>query len=477
MSDFEEFEDENADDKIKADIESSDKMVRADAIARLAQKTAESGNTARAIVYLESCADLRTEIEDFTGLTFARIQLGWMHSHEKHYKLAFKEFLLAVDSARQSFNSNAEIDALHLCGIAQRSLKNYNLAADYFEQSLKLAVETDYRFVGQIKTDLARMLRKIGRDQEAEVLLIGATEDLQNNDFEGVVARTDNELASTLLNEGNAAEAFEKAKEAYHLADYNENPREVDRAQFLMARAKNKLGQHAEAITILEEMRTRKSYFKRAKHKVRTDLEFTQALAGAGRGAEAATLLAKIIPVMKTYKFKHEVPEALALQARLHFFADNALDAEQCAAEALTLAKAYELHALVIEVTYLLAACYEVLERTDDRAACLQQITSNPLNVGYQEYWFSASELALHFAAAGDVDAAQSYIDLIGSGNSPLINDAVRAQSEESQAVLLGAAGQKVKAKNMATKAMQTYLLSGNTGAATRVAQWVKTLG
>jgi hypothetical protein len=29
----------------------------------------------------------------------------------------------------------------------------------------------------------------------------------------------------------------------------------------------------------------------------------------------------------------------------------------------------------------------------------------------------------------------------------------------------------------MATKAMQTYLLSGNTGAATRVAQWVKTLG
>jgi hypothetical protein len=53
----------------------------------------------------------------------------------------------------------------------------------------------------------------------------------------------------------------------------------------------------------------------------------------------------------------------------------------------------------------------------------------------------------------------------------------VRAQSEEAQAVLLGAAGQKVKAKNMATKAMQTYLLSGNTGAATRVAQWVKTLG
>jgi hypothetical protein len=117
-----------------------------------------------------------------------------------------------------------------------------------------------------------------------------------------------------------------------------------------------------------------------------------------------------------------------------------------------------------------------VLERTDDRAACLQQITSNPLNVGHQEYWFSASELALHFATAGDADAAQSYIDLIGTGNSPLINDAVRAQSEEAQAVLLGASGQKVKAKNMATKAMQTYLLSGNTGAATRVAQWVKTL-
>ena len=477
MSDFEEFEDENADDKIKADIESSDKMVRADAIARLAQKTHESGNTSRAIVYLESCADLRTEIEDFTGLTYARIQLGWLHTYEKHYELALKEFTMAVDCARQSFNANAEIDALHLCGITQRSMKNYSAAADCFEQSLKLAAETDYRFIGQIKTDYARMLRKIGRDAEAETVLLGATQDLQDNDFEAVVPRTDNELASTLLNEGNATAAYEKAKEAYHLADYNDNAREVDRAQFLMARAKNKLGAHAEALSILEEMRGRKSFMKRAKHKVRTDLEYSQALAGVQRFAEASDLLAKIIPVMKVYKFKREVPEALTLQARLYFFADNPLDAEATAAEGLTLANEHGLTALAVELVYLMSACYEVLNRQDARVAQLQTITGNPLNVSHQEYWFAASELALHFATAGDTDAAQSYIDLIGSGNSPLINDAVRAQSDEAGAILLAAAGQKVKAKNLAAKAMQTYLLAANAGAATRVAQWVKDLG
>jgi len=295
--------------------------------------------------------------------------------------------------------------------------------------------------------------------------------------IEWLVASTDNEMASALLHSGSPEKSFEKAQEAFHLADYNENAREMDKAQFIMARSKNQLGEHADALAIIEDMKARRNFGKRTKHKLRTDLEHVTALTGLMRGEEALKLVDKIVPVMKTYKFKTEVAEALALQARLHLFADNHLDAEQTAIDALMLTKEYGLDKLQVEVTYLLSACYEVLERTDDRAACLQQITSNPLNVGYQEYWFSASELALHFAAAADVGAAQSYIDLIGSGDSPLINDAVRAQSEEAQAVLLGAAEQKIKAKNMATKAMQNYLLSGNTGAATRVAQWVKNLG
>ena len=474
MSDFEDFEDENADAKIQADIESPDKMVRADAIQRLAQKTHESGNVARAIVYLESCADLRAEIEDYTGLTFARMQLGWMHTHEKHYKLAFKEFLLAVEGARQSFNSSAEIDALHMCGQTQRSMKNHALAADYFEQSLKLAIETEYRFIGQIKTDYARMLRKIGRAAEAEAILAGATQDLENNDYDGMVARTDNELASTLINEGNFEAAYEKAKEAFHLADYSDNSREMDKAQFLMARAKNKMNQFAEALEIIEQMKSRPNFGKRIKHKVRTDLECITSNAGLGRNDEAMKLLVKVVPVLKQKHLSVELAEATAIQARLFFCVPNALDCEQSAVQARNLAEELGNKDLVIEMTYLLAACYEVMERLGDREALLQKITSDPFNEKHEEYWFSASELALHFAFAGNSEAAQSYIDLIKASKSPFVNDAVQAQSLEAQAILLDAAGEKVKAKNARAKAMQTYLIAGNPDRATALAKFLK---
>ena len=474
MSDFEDFEDENAEAKIKADIESPDKMVRADAIFRLSYKTYESGNHAKAIVYMESCADLRAEIEDYTGLTFANMQLGWWRTYEKRFKLAFKHFNNAVESARACLNSEAEIDSLHMCGQTQRNLKNHSIAAEYYEQSLNLAVETEYRFVGQIKTDYARMLRKIGRAAEAEAILAGATRDLENNDFDGMVARTDNELASTLINEGNFEAAFEKAKEAFHLADYGENSREMDKAQFLMARAKNKLNKFGEALEIIEQMKSRPNFGKRIKHKVRTDLECITANAGLGRNDEAMKLLVKVVPVLKQKHLMVELAEATSIQARLYFYVPSMLDCEQSAVEARNMAEELGDKDLAIEMTYLLAACYELMERLSDREALLQKITNDPFNEKYQAYWYSASELALHFAFAGNTEAAKSYIDLIKASKSPMVNDAVQAQSLEAQAILFDAAGEKVKAKNARAKAMQTYLIAGNSERATILANLLK---
>jgi tetratricopeptide (TPR) repeat protein len=383
---------------------------------------------------------------------------------------------LALEASRKGFNTEFEIDALFQIANSNGRLNNLDDAITNCMQAAQLAEEIDYRFAGHIKATLARLLRKAGRDDEVPKYSADAIEKFEEMGFEWLVAGADNEVASALLHSGSPEKSFEKAQEAFHLADYNENAREMDKAQFIMARSKNQLGEHAEALAIIEDMKARRNFGKRTKHKLRTDLEHVSALTGLMRGEEALKLVDKIVPVMKAYKFKHEVAEALALQARLYFFADNHLDAEQTAIEALMLTKEYGLDKLEVDVTYLLAACYELLGRPEDRAHYLQQITSNPLNVGYQEYWFAASELALHFALTANPDAAGTYIDLSQSG-SPLVNDAVSAQCAEAQAILLGAAGQKVKAKNMAGKAMQTYLLSGNTGAATRVAQWVKNLG
>jgi hypothetical protein len=114
------------------------------------------------------------------------------------------------------------------------------------------------------------------------------------------------------------------------------------------------------------------------------------------------------------------------------------------------------------------------MERLSDREALLQKITSDPFNETYQVYWYAASELALHFAFAGNTEAANSYIDLIKASKSPMVNDAVQAQSLEAQAILLDAAGEKVKAKNARAKALQTYLIAGNSERATILANLLK---
>ncbi len=474
MSDFEDFEDENAEEKLEEALKSPDLSIRAEAIETKARKCYEKGNSSEAIILMESAAELRESNKDFVSAAQARMNLGWLHGANKHYAKALQAYQFALKDAREGFNSELEIDALFSCGNMERRLRNYDEALGCYLSAVHLADESDYRNAGYIKTQLARLLRKMGRDEEAQQYAGDAAVEFEKYGFEWMVATSDNELANAMLHAGDLNMSFEKAKEAYHLADYNDNTREMDKAQFLMARAKNKMGQFAEAHKIIEEMKARPDFGKRIKHKVRTDLELATALAGMGRGEEAMKLLNKVVPVLKQKDLKVEVAEALAAQARMYFFVPNMLDCEQTAAEALKRAESLGVKSLVIEMTYLLAACYEIMERLGDREALLQKITSDPFNEKHQEYWFSASELALHFAVAGNAEAAQSYVDLIKASKSPFVNDAVQAQSLEAQAILLDAAGEKVKAKNARAKAMQTYLIAGNPDRATALAKFLK---
>ena len=338
MSDFDDFEDEFADEKIQADIASDNKQVRADAIERLARKTFDGGNLSKAVVFLETVSDIRAEIEDFSGQASARMMIGFINAQQDHYEQALESFAIAAECASKAMHVTGEIDAIYQVGTMNRRLKRYGEAADQLRRALELAESEQYRFVAHIKTDYARMLRKIGRSAEAEVLLAQAAEHFQANGFESNVPRAENELASALFEESNIELSLAKATEAFHLANYNENEREIDRAQFIMARCNNQLGNFTEALRIIEEMKQRPSFRKRQKHKVRTDLEFARALVGLDRRGEAAELLGKLIPVMKTYKLHLEVADALRMQGHNLLIVGDPMDAQQVLAEAATLA-------------------------------------------------------------------------------------------------------------------------------------------
>ena len=473
MSDFDDFEDEFADEKIQADIASDNKQVRADAIERLARKTFDGGNLSKAVVFLETVSDIRAEIEDFSGQASARMMIGFINAQQDHYEQALESFAIAAECASKAMHITGEIDAIYQVGTMNRRLKRYGEAADQLRRALELAESEQYRFVAHIKTDYARMLRKIGRSAEAEVLLAQAAEHFQANGFESNVPRAENELASALLEESNIPLSLAKATEAFHLANYNENEREMDRAQFIMASCNNKLGNFDEALRIIEEMKQRPSFRKRQKHKVRTDLEFARALVGLDRRGEAADLLGKLIPVMKTYKLHLEVADALRMQGHNLLVVGDPMDAQQVLAEAATLADEHDFESILLEATTLLAICFGIQGRPAEMIAEYEKVASNPLNYGRLEFWMAAGELALHYARLGDVEVANRYVNAIKSAPSEQLTKHFKAQSQEARAVMLMAEGNKVKAKNLANKAMANYLLDDRIEDAQRCASMV----
>ena len=473
MSDFDDFEDEFADEKIQADIASDNKQVRADAIERLARKTFDGGNLSKAVVFLETVSDIRAEIEDFSGQASARMMIGFINAQQDHYEQALESFAIAAECASKAMHVTGEIDAIYQVGTMNRRLKRYGEAADQLRRALELAESEQYRFVAHIKTDYARMLRKIGRSAEAEVLLAQAAEHFQANGFESNVPRAENELASALLEESNIELSLAKATEAFHLANYNENEREIDRAQFIMARCNNQLGNFTEALRIIEEMKQRPSFRKRQKHKVRTDLEFARALVGLDRRGEAAELLGKLIPVMKTYKLHLEVADALRMQGHNLLVVGDPMDAQQVLAEAATLADEHDFESILLEATTLLAICFCLQGRPAEMIAEYEKVASNPLNYGRLEFWMAAGELALHYARLGDVEVANRYVNAIKSAPSEQLTKHFKAQSQEARAVMLMAEGNKVKAKNLANKAMANYLLDDRIEDAQRCASMV----
>jgi len=474
MSDFEDFEDENAEEKLEEALKSTNLVTRSDAIIEKARRMWFRRNIPEAINLMESGAEIREQLKDSLGASQAYMDVGYLHTHEKRHEQALSAYKLCVQHAREALNSEWEIHGLVECAKASRKLRRIDDSIAFYKEALAQAESFGYERMGTLKAGFARVLRQNGFTQEAEALLVDAAEIAIVNGNDHIVPRADNELANALAAEGNHREAFEKAKTAFHLAEYNEDAREMDKARFLMALSKNVLGEFAEALKIIEEMKSNVDFRKSTKHKVRTDLQHTIALAGLNRNPEALKLVDRVIYGAKHHKLTEVEADATAIKARLQYFATNFLDSQQSAATALELAVNVDNRKLEVDMRYLLSACFSANGMFDQMVAVLREITDDQSNSEYAQYWWAAGDLALHLASNTKAEEAQSYLDLIKASKSPFVNDAVQAQSLEAQAILLDAAGEKVKAKNARAKAMQTYLIAGNPDRATALAKFLK---
>jgi hypothetical protein len=153
------------------------------------------------------------------------------------------------------------------------------------------------------------------------------------------------------------------------------------------------------------------------------------------------------------------------------------LEAEQVLAEAIALAESLDLDQIQLEATTMLAVNYEILGRHETAVEQYELIASNPLNMGRLEFWIAAGELALHYGKAGNSDVANRYIAAITNAPEGAVSVGIIGQSQEAQYWLLLGQGQKVKAKNMANKAMTNYLLGDRANDAARLAVLIRDLG
>jgi hypothetical protein len=181
--------------------------------------------------------------------------------------------------------------------------------------------------------------------------------------------------------------------------------------------------------------------------------------------------------VLKAHKLHFEACDAIRMQGHNLLVIGELLDAEQLLVEASTLAEEHDFDDYYVESNTLLAICYEVMERHADKVHQYELIAANPLNMGRIEFWIAAGEIALHYGKAGNSEIATRYIKAITDAPANLVTPAILAQTEEAQYWLLLGQAQKVKAKNMANKAMVNYLLDGRTDDATRLAQVLRELG
>ena len=96
--------------------------------------------------------------------------------------------------------------------------------------------------------------------------------------------------------------------------------------------------------------------------------------------------------------------------------------------------------------------------------------------MGRLEFWMAAGELGLHYGKAGNSAVADRYITAITNAPEESVSAGIIGQSQEAQYWMLLGQGQKLKAKNMANKAMVNYLLDDRASDASRLAVLIRDL-
>ncbi len=308
---------------------------------------------AKALVFYDTALDLFITNGDMTGAAYASIAIGFAHCHPRNWHAAAAGYGQAIDFARAASRSDIEIDCTFFKGRCMRNAEEITEAANLMGQALAIAAEVNYPFQTIIRLEYGRLLRKMGRNEDAIVALDPAIAEARDNDPGNFLPALTNEKAIALRNLRRYQDGLDLASESNGLATYFEAEGEVERSKYLMAELLIELGREGEALTVLEEIKEYENPGRERKHQLKVDHLYAKALSGVGRTEEARELLLQIIPLMDSLKLAANAADAVAALSITYFAEGNSLDAKIQLDKALIRARA--LSDVVLETSIYLS--------------------------------------------------------------------------------------------------------------------------
>jgi tetratricopeptide (TPR) repeat protein len=467
-----EFEDAGSDASQEAElwrqIGSNDSRVKAEGLAAMGTLIFERGKrNGKALPFFEEAAALYEGMDDLENAAVMLLRAGQTLYWSERLDEALTSLERGAGFASREGATESEVEILHSMALIYNDRKDRTNALNYYKMAYELGLSIGHPWVRFMANDYARALRKAGQAESALEFLSERRVGAQASGDDFPLVMSDAEMAPVLIEKGEYQAAYDIALEAFKVASYVEAPREIDRTQFHMVRALNLLGRYAEALQNAEELKGRKRYRAKVKHKLRVDLEVARALAGLGDASGALEVYNKVIPLFEAFTLRELATQAAFEAAGGYLTAGNDLDAEVLLHKVIATGSSL----LALESSVLLGAIYESRESWGSVVSAYEPLVSDPTN--QFSLWFPSvlQSLAMAYLRLDRIsDAETAAIAVIESKVDPSL---CKGDAWYVRSTLALAAGDRAAAGRYGRKALKAYLLAGDTSRAAFLAEYL----
>ena len=459
MSHSDDFDFDAEGSKVEADLTSKDPAVRANALLSKARDIlSEDHHSTIGLVYIEEAYETFLALGDFEKLGETAWWFGMTLMSAKQEDRALEVHLIGADAAAKSMSADNELGNLGSIAWIYKNRKDYATAARYFDMAYQLALVVAPMQAKSLANNLARAWRKVGNYEGAAELIRASVAEGRATGDDAPIVMGDQELASILMEQGKYQEALDAATEAFNIASYVDVPREAERAQYNMARALNLLERYAEALVALKEIKAKKRYRSKVKHRLRVDLEIAKAESGLGNYSVAADIYKSIIPLFDSFSVPATAVETMFYSAMNFMSMGNDLDAELMLVACMERLGDAKLPDMALNVSVLLGSIYESRSAWDQVISIYSPLVSDPTNQFSTWYPSMLSSLAMAYLKTGrkeDADSAAAAVISGGLALDPGLN------LGDAYAVRAACADSVAAARRFGRKAIKAYLAEG----------------